>query len=118
MIISCGNSIDPASFGRLPDNIKIYRVVNQLEVLSRANAFITHCGMNSVSEALYMATPLILFPQTGEQYAVARRASETGVGDFLKDETVVSIRAAVQSILQIKSYADSVDRLHLTVQFS
>lgn len=106
VIISCGNSVDPARFSGVSDNIKIYQSVNQLEVLCRANAFITHCGMNSVSEALYMATPLILFPQTSEQYAVARRASEIGVGAFLKDETVVSVRAAVQSILQNKSYAD------------
>jgi MGT family glycosyltransferase len=110
VIISCGNLTDPTSLRGLSDHIKIYQSVNQLEVLSRANAFITHCGMNSVSEALYMATPLILFPQTGEQYAVARKASEIGAGALLKDETVVSVRATVQSILQNKAYAESAQK--------
>ena len=32
--------------------------MDQLDVLSRASAFITHCGMNSVSESLYMAIVL------------------------------------------------------------
>lgn len=73
VIISCGQSIDMASLGKLPDNVRAYDHVDQLEVLSRANAFITHCGMNSVSESLYMSTPMILFPQTNEQKAVARR---------------------------------------------
>lgn len=49
-------------------------------VLSKVDAFITHCGMNSVSESLYMAAPMILYPQTGEQCAVARRVTEIGAG--------------------------------------
>lgn len=107
LIISCGNSVDPQSFKNLPDHIKIYPRVNQLEILSKADAFITHCGMNSVSESLYMATPMILFPQTGEQCAVARRAYEIGAGTYLKKETVNNIKKAVQEILDTKAYADA-----------
>lgn len=59
--------------GVLPENIKVYPYVDRLDVLSRADVFITHCGMNSVSESLYMAKPMILYPQTHEQEAVARR---------------------------------------------
>lgn len=80
VIISCGKSIDIETLGEIPENIKVYDHVDQLDILSRANVFITHCGMNSVSESLYMATPMVLYPQTNEQKAVARRTMEIGAG--------------------------------------
>ena len=63
VVISCGNAVDRESLGTIPGNIQVYPYVNQLDILSRADVFITHCGMNSVSESLYMATPMILYPQ-------------------------------------------------------
>lgn len=64
ILISCGNVIDIGALGVLPDNVQVYPYVDQPDILSRADVFITHCGMNSVSESLYMATPLVLYPQT------------------------------------------------------
>ncbi len=105
VVISCGHYMKPESLGEIPENIKVYPRVNQLEVLSKADVFITHCGMNSVSESLYMATPMVLFPQTGEQYAVARRAVEIGAGKMLKKETAENIKNVVEEILSNSSYA-------------
>ena len=107
VIISCGKSVDIARFGELPENIKIYDSVDQLEVLSRADAFITHCGMNSVSESLYMATPMALYAQTNEQEAVARRVREIGAGVDLKDDSVEGIRNTVKEILNTPSYRNA-----------
>lgn len=104
VIISCGNAIEPDNFYVLPDNIRIYPYVDQLDILSRADVFITHCGMNSVSESLYMAAPMILYPQTGEQQAVARRTVETGAGVMLMDDSVCGIRSAVQEVLSNNTY--------------
>lgn len=109
VIISCGNAVDKDSLGELPENIKVYRYVDQLDILSKADAFITHCGMNSVSESLYMATPMVFYPQTGEQYAVARRAKEIGAGVMLEDDSVESIKKAVQTILNDKNYAKAAE---------
>ncbi len=103
-IISCGNAIKREYFGSVPENIKIYPYVNQLEVLSRADVFITHCGMNSVSESLYMATPMVLYPQTNEQRAVAKRVREIGAGIGLVNDTAKIIRSAVQKILNNEIY--------------
>ena len=61
--------------------------------------------MNSVSESLYMATPMVLYPQTGEQQAVARRAKEIGAGVMLANDSVDEIRSAVLEILNNDSYA-------------
>lgn len=99
VIISCGNTTDREALGPLPGNIRVYPSVDQLGILSKADVFITHCGMNSVSESLYMATPMVLYPQTGEQKAAARRVTEIGAGTVLNDDSADGIRAAIQEIL-------------------
>ena len=105
ILISCGNVIDIEALGVLPDNVKVYPYVDQPGILSRADVFITHCGMNSISESLYMATPLVLYPQTSEQRAVARRTIEIGAGLMLTDDSVKGIRSAVQEVLNNASYS-------------
>ena len=105
IIISCGNVMDRKALGVLPDNIQVYPYVDQPDILSRADVFITHCGMNSVSESLYMATPLVLYPQTSEQRAVARRTVEIGAGLMLADDSAQGIRSAVQEVLNNASYS-------------
>lgn len=104
IIISCGNVMDRKALGVLPDNIQVYPYVDQPDILSKADVFITHCGMNSVSESLYMATPLVLYPQTSEQRAVARRTEEIGAGLMLTDDSAKGIRLAVQEILKNNDY--------------
>ena len=105
IIISCGNVMDRKALGVLPDNIQVYPYVDQPDILSKADVFITHCGMNSVSESLYMATPLVLYPQTSEQRAVARRTVEIGAGLMLTDDSANGIRLAVQEILKNNDYS-------------
>lgn len=105
VIISCGNAVDRDALGVLPENIKVFPYVDQLDVLSSASVFITHCGMNSVSESLYMAAPMVLYPQTGEQEAVARRVEEIGAGLQLSNDSVDGIRCAVNKILNNETYA-------------
>jgi len=109
VIVSCGNTINRECLGILPDNIQVYPYVDQLAILAKADVFITHCGMNSVSESLYMATPMVLYPQTGEQKAVARRVMEIHAGIMLKDDSVEGIRTCVQKILTDTAYRKSAE---------
>ena len=105
VIISCGRAVDPDTLNGLADNVKVYRSVNQLEILSKANVFLTHNGMNSTSESLYMGTPMVFFPQINEQRAVARRAKEMGAGVELKKESVEGIHDAIMEVLTNEKYA-------------
>ena len=75
-----------------------------MAVLSIADAFITHCGMNSASEGLYFGVPLILFPQTPEQDAVARRAEELGAGFRLPSISKDDIVKAVTRVIEEKNF--------------
>ena len=107
VVISCGRAVDPDSLNGLAENVKVYSKVNQLEMLSKANVFLTHNGMNSTSESLYMATPMVLFPQTNEQRAVARRAKEMGAGVELKGESVTEIHDAIMEVLGNSRYSEA-----------
>ncbi|MBQ3841500.1 MAG: glycosyl transferase [Ruminiclostridium sp.] len=109
VIISCGKAVDQSRLGVLPDNVKVFPYVDQLDVLSRTSVFITHCGMNSVSESLYMAAPMVLYPQTNEQQAVARRVTDIGAGEMLGDDSAEGIRAAVLKILGDNAYAKAAE---------
>ena len=104
VIISSGKDVDANSLGALPDNIKVFPYVDQLDVLSRTSVFITHCGMNSVSESMYMASSMAFYPQTNEQEAVARRAYEIGAGEYLRDDSVDGIKKTVRTLLADPKY--------------
>ncbi len=80
-------------------------------VLSIADAFITHCGMNSASEGLYYQVPLVLFPQTPEQGAVARRVEELGAGIRLKSIIEDDIIHVLKKILSEPVYKENARRV-------
>ena len=91
-------------FDDLPANIQIHETVDQMAVLSIADAFITHCGMNSASEGLYFQVPLVLFPQTPEQGAVAKRAEELGAGIRLQSISEDDILDSLKQVLSNPDY--------------
>ena len=80
--------------------------VNQIAVLEKADAFLTHCGMNSVSEALYFKVPLVMYPQTNEQKGVAFRVNELEAGMYLSGDSISDIQMAVKELLQRLEYKE------------
>lgn len=102
VIISLGENVE--EYTDLPENVQVFSSVDQMAVLSIADVFLTHCGMNSVSEALYYEVPLVLFPQTPEQGAVAKRAEELGAGARLVTAGKEEILATVEKVLADDRY--------------
>ena len=109
VIISMGTNTD--HFDNVPDNIEIYESVDQMAVLSIADAFITHCGMNSASEGLYFEVPLILFPQTPEQDAVARRTEELGAGLRLPSIDEKDILMSVKRVIEERHFKQEAEKI-------
>ena len=109
VIISMGTNTD--HFDDLPKNIQVYESVDQMAVLSIADAFITHCGMNSASEGLYFGVPLVLFPQTPEQDAVAKRTEELGAGVRLKSISEEDVLGALTKVLHEPQYKAGAERI-------
>lgn len=104
VVISAGRNTDIAALGEIPDFFTVEPYVNQLEVLADSDVFVTHCGMNSVTESLYNGVPMVLFPQHSEENAVAIRTEELGAGVRLKKGKAKLIRKAVQEVLSDEKY--------------
>lgn len=104
VIMSVGNLVDMKEFENLPENISVYQNVDQIAVLSKADVFISHCGMNSVNESLYYGVPLVMYPQTPEQGGVANRVEQLKAGIFLKKSNAANICNAVETLLNNEEY--------------
>ncbi len=65
---------------RLAENFVIQPWVPQIEVLKRASLFLTHVGMNSCSEAVHYAVPIICIPLSADQPFNAKRMVDLQLG--------------------------------------
>lgn len=108
VVMSVGESRAPAN---LPENIRVFQRVDQIAVLQVADVFVTHCGMNSVSEALYFGVPLVTRPLTPEEGGVATRTEELGAGLRLDRADPAAIRAAVDAVLADPKYRDAARKI-------
>jgi MGT family glycosyltransferase len=108
VVMSIGSNVSEAGLGPVPLNVSVQPYVPQLEVLRRASAFVTHGGMNSVSESLYYGVPLVVVPQMGEQEVVGRRVEELGAGLYLAkaEATADRLRESVQQVLAEGRFRD------------
>lgn len=84
VIISVGQKFDVRKLNGVPSNVHIYKSVPQLDVLKIADVFVTHGGMNSVSEALVYGTPMVVIPFASDQPVNARCIEKLGVGKKLE----------------------------------
>ena len=77
---------DPDTLGPRPPTVDVRPWFPQLQVLARAEGFISHAGMGSTMEALYHGVPLLTLPQMPEQVVNADRVSALGLGHRLDPE--------------------------------
>jgi MGT family glycosyltransferase len=113
VILSTGTNVSIESLGAVPKNFIVAPQVPQLAVLQRASAFITHGGMNSVSESLSNGVPMTVVPQMGEQAIIGRRVAQLGAGICLMkgEVTAVRLRESVQRLLTDDSFRQQADAI-------
>ncbi|TKH46510.1 glycosyl transferase [Paenibacillus terrae] len=106
-VLSSGNYTDMEPLSEsIPDNFIIKPYIPQLDMLQHVDAFVTHAGMNSTSEALYYNVPQVMIPLTSDQPIVANRVQELGAGIVVdKNElTPAILRAALLEVLSNSTY--------------
>jgi len=105
-VMSLGNKISASALTGIPSNFILQPYVPQLEILKRVDLFITHGGMNSVSEALFHDVPLIVIPLSADQPIVASRVEELGCGVKLSRQqaTAEALRSAVDRVIGNDEY--------------
>ena len=116
LIISVGQQFKIGKIKSIPTNVYVYKSVPQLKVLKMADVFVTHGGMNSVSEALYHGVPMVVIPFVSDQPVNARCVEKLGVGKPLTYSEVdkTSMKESVMSVLsndEIKTNIEKVQGL-------
>eukprot|EP00931_Biecheleriopsis_adriatica_P075543 TRINITY_DN49384_c0_g1_i1.p1 TRINITY_DN49384_c0_g1~~TRINITY_DN49384_c0_g1_i1.p1 ORF type:complete len:459 (-),score=67.27 TRINITY_DN49384_c0_g1_i1:27-1403(-) len=94
-------------------SVRVESFVPQYAVLNHPNVhvFITHCGGNSVGEAVLTATPMVCCPGMADQPASAARIESAGAGIMAKGG-VAGVGVALQSLLrQLSAYQQRVQKL-------
>ena len=89
-------------------NVLLQAFVPQKELLNddRIQAILTHCGANSLMEAIYYGKPIIGMPLGWDQYGLCYRASHIlGIGQSLGDSPKAD--QIVQSFKELVPLNDS-----------
>jgi UDP:flavonoid glycosyltransferase YjiC (YdhE family) len=64
------------------ENITRKPFFDQISELQQASLFVTHAGKNSCDEAIFTKTPTICIPQANDQFILAARMQELGLGEI------------------------------------
>ncbi len=116
VILSVGQKFDMRKLKNIPANIHIYRSVPQIKVLKMADVFVTHGGMNSVSEALAYGVPMVVIPFVSDQPVNAQFVEKLGVGKRLEYSSIDKdkLKDTVLSVIEdgeIKTNLDKVQKM-------
>lgn len=112
VIVSTGDEKTLQKYANTPlhsrGNILMVPHTPQVEILKRAHLFITHAGMNSVSEAVNYGVPIICLPLSGDQPFVAWRvADELRLGIRLQPDSTLNVervKSTIETILNDPTY--------------
>ncbi len=99
--MSIGNKCEVSQLGEIPLNFLVKDFLPQLEILKRADVFITHAGFNSVNEALFFGVPMLALPQVNDQHKVAKRlvSMQLGVTESIKELTPETLKSKTQTLI-------------------
>lgn len=125
--MSIGKKCEDSQLGEIPPNFLAKSFLPQLEILNRADVFITHAGFNSVNEALYFGVPMLALPQVNDQHMVAKRlvSMQLGITENIKElspeilrsktETLIMERKIKENCMQISQDMKNYAKLEQTV---
>ena len=120
VIISVGKKFNVKKLKSVPSNVHIYDFVPQLEVLKMTDVFVTHGGMNSVSEALGLGIPMVVIPFVSDQPVNARCIEKLGVGKRLEYSMVNkdTLKEMVWSVLSDTDIKDNLARVQELITYA
>ncbi|XP_065223736.1 UDP-glucosyltransferase 2-like isoform X2 [Planococcus citri] len=99
----------------VPDNVMLVDWLPQRDILEHPNvrAFISHCGLSGMYEAVYTATPVISCPLMFDQLANAAILEHVGVAVHLDIDSLTeeSLLSAINSVFNDTRYYDKMQKV-------
>ncbi|XP_072014292.1 UDP-glucuronosyltransferase 2C1-like [Amphiura filiformis] len=97
------------------NNVHLVQWMPQNDILGhkQTRLFISHCGLNSVFEALYHVVPIVCIPIFSDQLDVAARVVSNGIGLQLNLQTLTTadLQNTIRTVLRDKRFQENMDRL-------
>lgn len=107
---------------KISNSVYVFDWLPQQQLLQerKTKLFITHCGLNSLYEALYHNTLVLCVPLFGEQFDNAGRLVSRNLGKALmvRELNKESLERAVRETTTVKMYAENVERVSRRLQRS
>lgn len=121
MLLSVGSHLKHEDFDDVPPNALLVNSVPQIEVLKRASVMITHGGINTVKECIFMGVPMIVFPVSSDQPMNAARIEYHGLGlrgsfNKLSVELIQSLIGRIEQDCSFNSRIQAMRRKFLEVE--
>ena len=112
VVLSVGN-FDISRLKHIPENFVIRNRVPQITVLKQSSLFITHGGMNSVSEAMVHGVPMLVIPFVSDQPVNARQVEKLGLGKILdyKAITTNTLRDAAFTVMKDRQIQENLKKI-------
>jgi MGT family glycosyltransferase len=113
VILSVGKKFDVSKLKNIPENVHIYKSVPQIKVLKMADVFVTHGGMNSVSEAFAYGVPMVVIPFVSDQPVNAEFVEKLGVGKKLEYKNIDKelLKTTVFDMLEAKNVRENLNKV-------
>ncbi|QIK79657.1 glycosyl transferase family 1 [Sphingomonas piscis] len=116
LLIAHGGMLSERQSASLPGDPMVRSFVPQRAVLAKSALAITHCGFNTVMDALSFGVPMVGMPLAFEQPATGARLERAGVGEVLyRWRTPGRIRDAVAAALADPAYRVSAAALQAEI---
>ena len=113
-VISVKNEIIEAilKYTKMPPNFYFFTRVPQLEILKEANLFITHGGLGSIKEAIFMQVPMLVYPLDlcWDQKGNAQKIEfhQIGISGNFKNDGLKEIEEKILKLLREPAYKQNI----------
>jgi len=117
IVISSGETINPAVLLPIPDNVLLFKSLPQKHILQYCDMMIAHGGQNSISECVMNEVPLLIYPyfSVSDLGGNSARVVYHGIGNrgFIEKETVDMVEAKIRDVLNNPVYRSNIHAMRL-----
>jgi zeaxanthin glucosyltransferase len=113
MVLSTSGSLPDLDIGTIPENVVTLKAIPQMAALAQSDILVTHCGLNSVKEAISMGVPMVGIPIWRDQPSIGARIRHHGLGMTAKARTVDSLglEILIEKTLASKKVSTNVEQM-------
>ena len=108
VIVTVGETGDPALLGPQPENVHVERYIPQTQLLPYCDLLVSHAGSGATLGALGAGVPMLAVPQGADQFLNAQAIVTVGAGLRLlpTELTATAVRDAARQLLDEPRFAD------------